>query len=52
MTPITVNGIRGFDAELVITAGKVSYRLGDYSTLGAGFVPAEIPVDRRTPAGG
>lgn len=42
VTPITVNGIRGFDAELVQAEGKVAYRSGQYVTLAAGFIAAEI----------
>ena len=41
VTPVTVKGVRGFDIEWVRAAGKIAYRLGDYVTLGAGFVAAE-----------
>ena len=41
VTPVTVNGIRGFDAELVLATGKDAYRRGFYRVLVFGFIRAE-----------
>lgn len=41
VTRVMKLGVRGFDVEWVKAAGKVSYRLGEYQTLGHGFVAAE-----------
>jgi len=41
VTPITVNGVRGFDVEWVQAKDKFAYREGDFTILGAGFVRAE-----------
>ena len=41
VTPVTVNGVRGFDVEWVQAASKFAYQRGDYTTLAAGFIAAE-----------
>lgn len=40
VTPVTRNGVRGFDVKLVMAAGKVRYWRGDFVTLAAGFIRA------------
>lgn len=41
VTPVTVNGVRGFDAEIVLADSKAAYRRGEYTTYAAGFIAAE-----------